>query len=364
MKKHLIVILAVAAALFCGAYGLSAQEPSYTFTDAYNLTLCGKAFVTPLPYERMDFDKFTGWTEKDINLLKMSSGIIVSFKTDSPSIRVKASFQKPSKANTSGFATRGFDLYIKKDGKWLWAGAVSASHGDMETKPMTIVKNMDRSEKECILYLPTFSQMEGVEIGVEEGSVIKRGAQPFRYKIILHGSSFMHGASTTRAGATVPGFLSRMTGLNFCSLGVSGDCKMQPQFAEALKGAKADAFVFDAFSNPSAEEIQERLFPFIETIQAGHPGKPLIFMSSIYRERRNFNAKVEEAEAAKAAMAAKMMKKACKKYKNVYFIQSNATTPDHETTCDGVHPGDMGYYLWAESVKDQIVKILAKYGLK
>ena len=364
MKKHLIVILAVAAALLSVAFRMSAQEPVYTYTDAYNLTLCGKAFVTPMPYERMDFDKYTGWTEKDINLLKMSSGIIVSFKTDSPSLKVKATFQKPPKQNTSGYAARGFDLYIKKDGKWLWAGSCSANSGDIETREMKIIENMDKSEKECLLYLPTYSQVQAVQIGVEQGCAIQRGAQPFRYKIILHGSSFMHGASTSRAGATVPGFLSRMTGLNFCSLGVSGDCKMQPQFAAALKDAKADAFVFDAFSNPGADEIQERLFDFIETIQAGQPGKPLIFMSSIYRERRNFNSKVETREAEKAAMAAKLMKKACKKYKNVYFIQSNATSPDHETTCDGIHPGDMGYYLWAESVKDQIVKILAKYGLK
>ena len=235
MKKHLIVILAVAAALFCSAFSMSAKE--YTYTDAYNLTLCGKAFVTPMPYERMDFDKYTGWTEKDIKLLRMSSGIIVSFKTNSPSIMVKAVFAEPPKQNTSGFAARGFDLYIKKDGKWLWAGVCSAGWGATETNPMKLVEDMDGSEKECILYLPTFSRMKDVQIGVEEGSSITRGAQPFRHKIILHGSSFMHGASTSRAGSTVPGFLSRMTGLNFCSLGVSGDCKMQPQFAEALKDA-------------------------------------------------------------------------------------------------------------------------------
>ena len=362
MKKHLIIVLAVAAAMFSSMLSLSAAN--YTFTEAYNLTLCGKAFVTPMPYERLNFDKYTGWEEKDIRLLKTYSGIIVSFKTDSPSIAVKGSFVKPPVGNASGYATRGFDLYIKKDGKWLWAGARSSNPGVKDTGTLVLVTDMDDSEKECILYLPIMSHMEAVQIGVEEGCSLKRGAQPFRYKIILHGSSFMHGVSTTRAGATVPGFLSRMTGLNFCSLGVSGDCLMQPQFANALKDAKADAFVFDAFSNPTAEIIEERLFKFIETIQEGQPGKPLIFMSSIYRENRNFNIKRDEREAAKAEMAAKLMKKACRKYKNVYFIQSNASTPDHETTCDGTHPGDMGYYLWAQSVKDEIVKILAKYGLK
>ena len=55
---------------------------------------------------------------------------------------------------------------------------------------------------------------------------------------------------------------------------------------------------------------------------------------------------------------------ACKKYKDVYYIPSNATSPDHDTTVDGVHPSDWGYYMWAESIRKPIVKILRKYGIK
>ena len=174
----------------------------------------------------------------------------------------------------------------------------------------------------------------------------------------------MHGASTSRAGATVPAMLTRNTGLQFNSLGVSGDCKMQPQFAEALKDAKADAFVFDAFSNPSAEVIEERLFPFIETVRSTHPGVPIIFISSIYRGNRNFDVKLDEKETAKEKMAEKLMKEACRKYKDVYFIKSDASCPDHETTTDGTHPGDFGYYLWTRSIEKPLLKILKKYGIR
>ena len=356
MKKSILFI----AALLC-SYAVFAVE--YSYKEATELTITGKAFESSLPYERMDFDRWGGWEDKDINLLKQSTGIMVSFKTDSPSIAVKASFYKPNRSNTSGYANRGFDLYIKKGGKWLWAGARSANSGAPDFTAV-IVRDMNEDLKECLLYLPTTGFLTSVQVGVEEGCKLEAGEQPFRHKIILHGSSFMHGISTTRAAASVPCYLSRMTGLMFCNLGVSGDCTMQPQFANALKDAECEAFVFDSFSNPSAEVIEERLFPFIETIQKGHPGVPLIFMSSIWRENRNFNNSVEEKEAAKAKMAEKMMAKAVKKYKDVYFIQSNASTDDHETTCDGTHPGDLGYYLWAQSVKDPILEILAKYGIK
>ena len=139
---------------------------------------------------------------------------------------------------------------------------------------------------------------------------------------------------------------------------------MQPQFARALAQADVEAFVFDAFSNGNAETVQENLFPFIETLQAAHPGKPLIFMSTIWRERRNFDLEHDKVEGDKIAMADSLMKIAVKKYKHVYYIKSNATNCSHDTTVDGVHPGDYGYSLWAESVRKPILRILRKYGIK
>jgi lysophospholipase L1-like esterase len=125
-----------------------------------------------------------------------------------------------------------------------------------------------------------------------------------------------------------------------------------------------DALIFDSFSNPDAKMIEERLFPFIEKIQSAHPDIPLIFQQTIYRERRNFDLNTEKVENAKQEMAAKLMKEACKKYKNVYFIQTNATDELHETSVDGTHPGDYGYTLWAKSIEKPILKILKKYGIK
>ncbi len=361
MKK----VLLIAAALLFSSVASFADDRFYT--EASELTLTGKVFQnTPNPYQRMDFTKYGSWTDKDVDLLEMSSGIIVSFKTNSPEIYVKPEFEKINQTNASGYAARGFDLYIKKDGRWLWAGSCSYSRSlEKENgKERKLVENMDVSMKECIVYFPTFSKEKSVKIGVKEGSVIEKGEEPFRHRICLHGSSFMHGANTGRAGQTVPGYLSRMTGLGFLSLGVSGDCKMQPQFADALKDADVEAFVFDAFSNGSAKSVERNLFNFIETIQAAKPGVPMIFMRTIWRERRNFDLKHDKLERERDEMACKLMKEAVKKYKDVYFIESNATSEMHDTSQDGVHPGDWGYYLWADSVRKPILKILKKYGIK
>mgnify|MGYP003302771150 CR=1 FL=1 len=48
-----------------------------------------------------------------------------------------------------------------------------------------------------------------------------------------------------------------------------------------------------------------------------------------------------------------------------YYIEvTNATSPTHETSVDGTHPGDYGYTLWAESLQKPLLKILKKYGIR
>ena len=356
MKQLILSFAALLAAL-------SAFAQEFVYTEATDLTITGKVFPdTPEPYQRMDFGKYGGWVENDIRLLKQSAGIRVSFKTDAPAIRMKAIVCGGWGSNRGD---RGFDLYIKKDGRWLWAAAAAIPGGNDEYKFCNLITDLAPGEKECMVYFPNFSEIRSAQVGVPAGCTLTPGEKPFRHNIALYGSSFTHGACTSRAANTLPGFLSRMTGFQFNSLGVSGDCKMQPQFLNALKDAEADAVFFDTFSNPSPGEIRERTFGFIEGIQATHPGVPLIFIRTIRRENRNFNTDRDRVESAKMAVADSVMAIAVKRYKDVYYIKtSNAATPDQETTVDGIHPSDFGYHIWAESLRKPLVRILRRYGIR
>lgn len=347
---------------------MSAQPPKdvvYSFTEAADLNLIGKILDdTPNPYHRVDTVKYKGFTVGENRQVRCSAGLAVLFKTNSTTISVKTDYGWQYNAvNTMGIAYRGYDLYIKDGDKWLWAASGATKH-ENGSENLVLIKNIDNSEKECMLYLPIYSECNSVKIGVQEGAEITALESPFRHRIGIFGSSYTHGISTSRPAMSYPMQLMRWTGLQFLSLGCSGNCKMQPYFAEVLCDADVDALVFDSFSNPDAAMIKERLFPFIEKIQSAHPDIPLIFQQTIYRERRNFDHATEKKENDKQEMAARLMKEACKKYKNVYFIQTNATDELHETSVDGTHPGDYGYTLWAKSIEKPLLKILKKYGIR
>ena len=363
MKKALTILLLLMATV---AVPAQKKPVVYNFTEASSLTMVGKLMTdTPNPYHRVDTVRFKGFTTTENKQVRMSAGLAVAFRTDSKTIAVRTKYlDRGFPANTGGLAARGYDLYIRQDGKWLWA-ASNASYDQNPENDVTLINGMDGSMHECLMYLPILSEVESVKIGTDEGSVIEPIANPFRHRVGIFGSSFTHGISTSRAGMAYPEQLSRMTGLQFLSLGCSGNCKLQSYFADVLCAAEVDAFVFDSFSNPTPEQIKKRLFPFIEKVQAAHPGIPLIFQRTIYRESRNFSTSSERGEARRMELVDSLMNIAVKRYPDVYYVKSTcATAPDHETSVDGTHPSDYGYTLWAESIRKPIVKILRKYGIR
>ena len=360
MKKILAAVVSVIIA--ASAMAQDTGKNGFVFTEASELNIIGKLFPdTPNPYHRVDTCLFKGFTRGENEQVRCSAGLAVLFTTDSPAISVKSEYGYTNHGvNTMGISLRGYDLYIMRDGEWIYA----ASGGTDSKKNTLLIGNLPEGEKKCMLHLPIYSEMYSVKIGIRKGYDISPLESPFRHRVAVFGPSFTQGISVSRAGMSYPMQFMRNTGIQLLSLGCSGNCKLQPYFADVLIAADVDAMIFDAFSNPSAQMIKERLFPFIEKIQAAKPDIPLIFMQAIYRESRNFCKSSDSFEQAKQEMAATLMQEAVKKYDNVYFIQTNASDPSKDTSVDGTHPSDWGYMYWAKSIKKPVLKILRKHGLK
>lgn len=361
MRKSLTIVLL----LLCTVLAASAQnDRKWVKVEASSLNLIGKAFDTPNPYHRIDTVKYKGFTKHENDMCRYPAGLAVLFRTNATEIAVSMDMGDRNKSSYRSY--RGVDLYIMKDGKWLWAGMndFSANHSD-PALIKSVVKDMDTSVKECILYLPINAELNSCKICIPEGASIEPMESPFRHKIVFHGSSFTHGISTGRAGMSYPMQFMRRTGMQVIPLGFSGRCMMQPYFADVLEDIEADAYVFDPISNPGSKLIKERLLPFIDRMVKAHPGKPIIVQQTIYWERENFNVKAHETFVERRAVADSIMKIAVKKYKDVYFIHPNAAHPDGEcSTADGVHPNDNGYTIWERSIEKPILKILRKYNIK
>lgn len=362
MKKHLLLSVLL---LFLCLLSIRAQQQ----VEASSLNLIGKPFAnTPCPYQRVDTMLYKGFTQTENQQLRCPAGMAVLFKTNSRSLKVSTQWGYIYGTNgTMPISYKGYDLYIKNDaGKWQYAASGSDrsyKKGTVET--FTLIQHMDGAVHECMLYMPMYAEVLSCQLTIDEGAFITPLESDFRHRIVAYGSSYTQGVSTDRSGMSYPMQLMRNTGLQVVSLATSGRCLMQPYMATVLEDVQADAFLFDTFSNPTDDVIRERLIPFIDRMVAAHPGIPLIFQRTIYRERRNFDTQLDARERAKAAAVEEMFDQILTnpKYKDVYLITPNASD-NHETSVDGTHPNCYGYTLWAQSIEAPVMAILNKYGIK
>ena len=348
---------------------MTAAAQNVRWYDAAELTVIGKPISTAKAFTRIDTAQYKFANRTIDRYAGYSTGLAVLFETDSHVIRAKwTTGPSNSGANMTAIGQKGLDLYIMKDGKWVFAGVGTPI---MRKAPFsqhegTIVTDMTKDTKQCILYLPLFDNVEKLEIGIQDGSVIKPMANPFRHNIIVHGSSITHGASASRAGMTYAARFGRDNGLYTCNLGFSGMCKLQKEYAYYLADIKeVDAFIFDTFSNPQADVINEKFDEFVDIVRAAHPDVPMIFLQTERRETRNFNVKREASEAEKQKVAEAVVRNRMKTDKNMYFISSEGFLgTEHIATADGTHPTDLGFTHMLEIISPKIKKILKKYGIR
>lgn len=346
------------------AVSVSAQK----FVDASTLNVCGQTLKSESnPFSRFDPTKYPLPNKHTVQMSTYSTGMYIMFSTDSKNITAKWKWVKRGLGNNmTPILQRGLDLYIEKDGKWFFVG-VGRPSGNQEKCESTwkLAKNMPEGTKKCMLYLPVWSEVTELQLGIDENSSIAPIESPYRYKVLTHGSSITHGASASRPGMTYAARMSRYLGFEFTNFGFSGECKLQPEFAKIIAETEADAYMFDAFSNPSAKEIRERLEPFIKTITEAHPDKPFIFLQTHMREDTLFDEKWLSFNLERRATVRELMPQMAKKYKNVYFLDAeNVTSDDYDGTIDGAHPSDLGFTQFINKYQKRVQKILKKYGIK
>ncbi len=360
MKRLFTIFIA------CAALSISAIAQEVKFVDASELGIHGYTQKTDKsPYYRYDYTPYKWLDNRVISHSKKCPGLYVVFKTNST--KISASWESVPNTigdNTTIISQMGLDLYIKEGGEWHYIAVGRVSANPVQNKrTKTLIKGLAKEEKEFLLYLPLWCELTSLKIGIDESATIEGLPSPFKHKVVVFGSSITHGASASRPGMTYPAQLSRNLGIDFVNFGFSGRCKMQPQFLEFLKSVETDAFLFDAFSNPSEEEVRERLSTFVEELVKAHPGKPLIFLQSPIGQDRRFDAISYEKRMRIDSTAAEIMNELTKRYKDVYFL-AVPNVFGKDATIDNLHPTDLGFDRFIKAYQPKIAKILKKYGIK
>ena len=338
------------------------------WVDATSLNICGHTLKNAAnPYSRLDCAPYNFENKTIIRYCGYSTGLYVMFKTNSSKVAVEWSIAASKiRDNMTPIVQLGVDLYVKDNGQWRFAsvGRVSTDTS-VTTYKKTLIRNMEKSEKEFMLYLPLWSEVTSLKIGVDENATIEATPSPYKHRVVTYGTSTLHAASPSRPGMAPLARMSRKYGIDFVNFSFSGQGKMEPESAEVLADCQTDAIICYCFGNTKPDQIEERVDAFAARLVKAHPDKAIIFLPPFLNNKNHMDLKKRAMVYKKRETINNKMKVLTKKYKNVYYINiEDACGWDGEASIDNSHPNDLGFDRILQSYGPKIAKILKRHGIK
>ena len=245
---------------------------------------------------------------------------------------------------------KGFDVYV--NGSFF--KSVFAEEPKVEVE-LVLFKDLDRREKEIVIYLPYHQEVRIKAIGVDEDA--KFGAPGHLYAkplpVVFYGSSVCQGNGTLKPGMTYPAKLCRELNLDFVSLGFGGAGKAEANVVELVNSIPACCYIFDLGKSYGMQDATAYR-KMLETVRQAHPNVPLICLTPITSALEVHS----QTYANRSRHTREVMREAVNDFmksglKDVYLLEGTdllGFTEHDGLSRDGVHPTDYGYSIIAKKL--------------
>jgi hypothetical protein len=295
-------------------------------------------------------------------LSRQSAGLCARFVTDATTVKARWTLTSENLAMPHMPATgvSGLDLYVKFDGRWRW---LANGRPSAQTTSLDLATGLPAAEREYLLYLPLYNGVSSVEIGIAAEHRIAK-AQPYALDhaqpIVFYGTSITQGGCASRPGMVHTAILGRRLARPVINLGFSGNGKMEPKLAELLAELDPAIYVLDCLPNMNADEVSQRVEPFISIIRRARPETPILLV-----EDRNYTdgflveGKRMRNEASQAALRAAYSRLVEAGDKHVGYLKGeHLLGDDGEGTVDTSHPTDLGFLRQASVFQSALEPLL------
>ena len=349
--------------LLCFAF-IAVHVSAQSKTEYHNMqefTLLGRPMPNQTVYQRFP-DTIKNLLRKPVwDLSKNPTGFAVYFETNAKEISAKwktgssVVFQ-----HVAGTLVKGVDLYGLDHGTWYFAGVGKPNAAVYQEA--NLVKDMDGSMRQYLLYLPDYETCDSLFIGVEPGATIGKPQQNYfegQKPLVVYGTSIVQGASAMRSGMAYPAQLERRLKRETINLGFSGNGQLDSMLAVIMSGIDASMYVIDCGPNLTPAMAQAKTVPFLRQLHALKPQVPILIVENILYPTAKFNMvtkqKITEVnQIFKDAYA--LLKK--EGMRNLHYLEAAYLIgEDGEATVDGAHMTDLGFYRITLAIEQKIKSI-------
>lgn len=270
-----------------------------------------------------------------------TSGLNITFKTDSTSIRIKAQVGGASyMAHMTSCGQIGFDLYYKDNGKFKFINTTKVNKSEYE---VIFIENLKKEVREYRLYFPLYIGVKEAFIGIDKNASLEfiKNKQD---KVVIYGTSISQGGCATRPGMSYTNILDRKTDYEFINLGFSGSAHLESQVIDILNTIEMKCLILEVEANNTSENLHRLLPDFISKLKT----EKIILISHFPSlQTVLFEGARNEYDANKQLQ---------REIKKIIFLDGESLLGDldFDATVDGVHLTDLGFYHLAEKLIEHI----------
>lgn len=329
--------------------------------DIRELGLEGKGWnETKDPYDRLPGQAEGRVSEAVWKLSQHSAGLSVRFITDSPRISARWTLRNPGLAlpHMPASGVSGLDLYAKIKGRWRWLGLGRPDKSPTNTQILT--SNLPPGEREYMLYLPLYNGVQSVEVGIEEGTRLRKSHPQTQKPVVFYGTSIVQGASASRPGMAYPAILGRKLDYPVVNLGFSGNGKMEIEMANLLATLDPAVYVIDCLPNLEAADVLDRTQRLVQILRRAHPRTPIILVENIiYQDGMLEQLKLKRYTEKNAALRIAFRQMLKRGVRHLHYLPAKSLLgTDGEATVDGTHPNDLGFSRMAAAFEPLLCRLL------
>ena len=277
-----------------------------------------------------------------------TAGGRVRFKTNSSYVAINTKMSALGKMPHMAFTgSIGFDLYVKKNGEFIYTGSYQPTVGIVDGFE-SVIELGDTSEKEILINMPLYSNVMELYVGLSENATVSE-PEPYSIEkpIVYYGSSITQGGCASRPGTSYQALISSKIDCDYINLGFSGSAKGEDEIAEYIANLPMSLFVYDYdYNAPTLEHLENTHERMFKIIRKSNPELPILMMS---RPEFSLSAAAEE----RYQVIEKTYKNAVANGdKNVYIIKGTKLmeAAENEGTVDTCHPTDLGFYSMAKAM--------------
>ena len=277
----------------------------------------------------------------------LAAGIALVFETDSETIGIRWS-QHEFEEEPGSFETRsanGFDLYAfdEIDGDWRWAGLTSGIRVS-EADVFTLKRGHPLGRRRYLLYFPMQKTVKQAWLGINERAFFRFEPPRKDPPLLYYGTSLINGAFSSRPGLSLAARLAREFDCPLLNFGFAGSAEMQIEVAELIAELAPAAILVDVLQNLDLSLLPGRVVPFLKTVAAAHPDKPILVLENAMALAAFWRDGGGKAQMYWWNVYRRLFRKVRRDFPNLHYVSGlELMGIDRETGSDSVHANDIGF---------------------